>query len=74
MFPFVIENAEGRLFSVNAPSLAELKKAVGKTKAFGEVRQVRRATVSGFSPPSKNAPCPCGSGRKYKRCCGRKPT
>lgn len=22
--------------------------------------------------PSKNAPCPCGSGRKYKRCCGRK--
>jgi tetratricopeptide (TPR) repeat protein len=21
--------------------------------------------------PSKNAPCPCGSGRKYKRCCGQ---
>ncbi len=21
--------------------------------------------------PSKNAPCPCGSGRKYKGCCGR---
>ncbi len=21
-------------------------------------------------PPSKNAPCPCGSGKKYKRCCG----
>ena len=20
--------------------------------------------------PSKNAPCPCGSGKKYKRCCG----
>lgn len=20
---------------------------------------------------SRNAPCPCGSGRKYKRCCGR---
>ena len=20
--------------------------------------------------PSRNAPCPCGSGRKYKRCCG----
>jgi preprotein translocase subunit SecA len=19
----------------------------------------------------RNAPCPCGSGRKYKRCCGR---
>jgi SWIM/SEC-C metal-binding protein len=22
------------------------------------------------SLPSKNAPCPCGSGKKYKRCCG----
>lgn len=22
------------------------------------------------SPPSRNAPCPCGSGRKYKNCCG----
>lgn len=21
--------------------------------------------------PSRNAPCPCGSGKKYKRCCGR---
>lgn len=20
-------------------------------------------------PPSRNAPCPCGSGRKYKKCC-----
>lgn len=26
-------------------------------------------TVSGT--PSKNAPCPCGSGRKYKNCCGK---
>jgi hypothetical protein len=23
-------------------------------------------------PTSRNAPCPCGSGRKYKRCCGRR--
>jgi SEC-C motif-containing protein len=20
--------------------------------------------------PGRNAPCPCGSGKKYKRCCG----
>lgn len=26
-------------------------------------------TLSGA--PSKNAPCPCGSGRKYKNCCGK---
>jgi uncharacterized protein YecA (UPF0149 family) len=23
------------------------------------------------SPTPRNAPCPCGSGAKYKRCCGR---
>jgi tetratricopeptide (TPR) repeat protein len=23
------------------------------------------------SSPSRNAPCPCGSGKKYKRCCGQ---
>lgn len=24
-----------------------------------------------FTQPSKNGPCPCGSGRKFKRCCGK---
>ena len=27
-------------------------------------------TVSGT--PARNTPCPCGSGRKYKKCCGKK--
>ena len=26
--------------------------------------------VSGEPEPGRNDPCPCGSGRKYKRCCG----
>jgi len=29
-----------------------------------------RLTIVGT--PSRNAPCPCGSGRKYKNCCGNK--
>jgi hypothetical protein len=24
-----------------------------------------------FPGTSRNAPCPCGSGKKYKRCCGQ---
>ena len=28
-------------------------------------------TVRGKGIVSKNAPCPCGSGKKYKRCCGK---
>lgn len=25
------------------------------------------------APPRPNAPCPCGSGKKFKTCCGRRP-
>ena len=28
-------------------------------------------TVRGKGAVSKNAPCPCGRGKKYKRCCGK---
>jgi preprotein translocase subunit SecA len=28
------------------------------------------ATVAGGAEPSRNRPCPCGSGRKYKQCHG----
>ena len=27
--------------------------------------------ASGVSRPGRNDPCPCGSGKKYKKCCGR---
>jgi len=30
---------------------------------------VEKKTITG--KPAKNAPCPCGSGRKYKNCCGK---
>ena len=32
----------------------------------------KQETVRRTSPKiSRNAPCPCGSGKKYKLCCGR---
>jgi hypothetical protein len=31
----------------------------------------RRETAPTARPPGRNQPCPCGSGRKYKLCCGR---
>ncbi|MCF1613211.1 SEC-C domain-containing protein, partial [Serratia marcescens] len=28
--------------------------------------------IDGTKPqPGRNAMCPCGSGKKYKKCCGR---
>jgi hypothetical protein len=31
----------------------------------------RPLVPAGRHPPGRNKPCPCGSGRKYKKCCGR---
>ncbi|MEM9421570.1 MAG: preprotein translocase subunit SecA [Pseudomonadota bacterium] len=33
-------------------------------------REVRADDPSTWSKVSRNAPCPCGSGKKYKHCCG----
>ncbi len=34
--------------------------------------EMKRQPVIAAPKISRNAPCPCGSGKKYKRCCGRK--
>lgn len=34
-------------------------------------REGRTTLVHDAVPAGRNRPCPCGSGRKYKRCCGR---
>ncbi len=28
--------------------------------------------IEAADEPGRNDPCPCGSGKKYKKCCGRK--
>lgn len=44
---------------------------VGQISLFNEMS----TNLISFQPPSKkpsrNSPCPCGSGKKYKRCCGK---
>jgi preprotein translocase subunit SecA len=32
----------------------------------------KQTPVTGTVEPGRNDPCPCGSGKKYKKCCGRK--
>lgn len=44
---------------------AQASERRGSLLPSGDV-PLRRTT-----PPGRNDPCPCGSGRKYKRCCGR---
>jgi preprotein translocase subunit SecA len=48
----------------SAPSLD------GSAKETGAAKAAKTATVSGTKEPARNAPCPCGSGKKYKFCHG----
>jgi tetratricopeptide (TPR) repeat protein len=60
-----------------AERLAELLLAVpGRERdAAAAVRAARRGLTAGFgqriaATTGRNDPCPCGSGRKFKKCCG----
>ena len=64
-----------------APIRAEQRETVIEHMAAGLVRAYRyfrehgrsdlpRATDRVKSKIGRNDPCPCGSGKKYKRCCG----
>ena len=49
--------------------LAEKTAPVGQMSLFDEPSPKPNLTLVGTTP--RNAPCPCGSGRKYKNCCGK---
>lgn len=56
-------------------------KAVARDRVRADIERDLRLDQQGYRPverpvhaeakPSPNAPCSCGSGKKYKRCCGR---
>ncbi|MCE5278920.1 MAG: anaerobic sulfatase maturase [Planctomycetaceae bacterium] len=66
-------------FTHALPILAQMAEYIkaGKTpplaKLAGEGKAAKPARPApGAAAPNRNDPCPCGSGRKFKSCCGRK--
>lgn len=56
----------------NDQSFPSRSEAVARMKLQFESEDVAEALKSqgtNFSGRSRNAPCPCGSGRKFKKCC-----
>ena len=49
--------------------LSERLAPAGQMSLFEEPVSKPNLTIIGTTP--RNAPCPCGSGRKYKNCCGK---
>jgi uncharacterized protein YecA (UPF0149 family) len=52
------------------------KKARRKEDVQAEEKLVKETEkvkpLTGGGQPGRNDPCPCGSGKKYKKCCGAK--
>ena len=72
MISAIQEETVRRLYSVRLKTNQEVKRervATGITEGRGDgtvKKQPRRVQKVG-----RNDPCPCGSGKKYKHCCGR---
>ena len=58
-----------RLQTKEEPKRAEVAKPTMATGA-GDGSEEKRPVVNG-KKVGRNDPCPCGSGKKYKKCCGR---
>ncbi|MEH0844481.1 SEC-C metal-binding domain-containing protein, partial [Micromonospora sp. CPCC 205711] len=53
-----------------APRRPAATGASGQAVAANTARRAAPVDRGEAGGPSRNAPCPCGSGRKYKRCHG----
>ncbi|MGO9093945.1 MAG: SEC-C metal-binding domain-containing protein [Bryobacteraceae bacterium] len=63
---FAVTSNQGRTtFSFCCPSRREID-FVAEIKASEKILPARSDKIS------RNSPCPCGSGKKYKKCCGRR--
>ena len=65
-------NTPDELFAQSARGLRlqeRLAPSEDQLSFFEEPPQKPKLTIVGT--PSRNSPCPCGSGRKYKNCCGK---
>lgn len=69
MINTIQEDTVKRLFHVAARQPVQMKRVSRKmTTNRGEA--VKQVTIRKGKAPGPNDPCPCGSGKKYKRCCG----
>ena len=52
--------------------LPSWKKVLDENKTAEISRAYREANIAHSNKVGRNDPCPCGSGKKYKNCCGKK--
>lgn len=60
------------IFSHMAPYLSIMAELIQSGRPAPDIMKIlQQQDLGQRSPdPGRNAPCPCGSGKMYKRCCG----
>ncbi len=56
---------------VRPPERREVAKPIAATAGGASQGAVAKKPASAGQKVGRNAPCPCGSGKKYKECCGK---
>jgi len=64
---FVYQDSQNTMPEIPAP---QMKRDEAMTTNSGQAEQ-RPAPIRTGVKVGRNQPCPCGSGKKYKQCCGR---
>ena len=73
MIDAIQEETVRRIYSFRLKTKEEIKRervASGITEGFGGDKTVKKQPRK-VQKIGRNDPCPCGSGKKYKNCCGR---
>ncbi len=67
----VLAGGSEKLAKLRADATDMIPTCIVKIDAYWKARRRPGATTElRVRKPGRNDPCPCGSGRKYKRCCG----
>jgi uncharacterized protein len=63
-----------RFFHHVDPMMRTMAQLLRNNRAAADIMELLREAEAGprRGPTGRNDPCPCGSGRKFKKCCGSK--
>jgi preprotein translocase subunit SecA len=73
----IAKHASGLIFRAQPgprqrrPQRTQEYKPAAAVKPRDREAQKKQKTIVGTKKVGRNEPCPCGSGKKYKKCCGR---
>ena len=61
-----------RIFNHMKPTMEIMTQLLRAGRPASEIMPMvaQRPNLASMKPPKRNAPCPCGSGKKFKDCCG----